>query len=431
MNEVTSRSAWSVEPGQWRGARSYQEDDYGHVEGEFGAEGEAPAVLMVLADGMGGEVGGANASRCVVEAFLRRIEEVEGATETRLEECLDAANRDVRAQVNADPGLEGMGSTVVAAVYDGRSVQWLSVGDSPMWLFIHGRLMRLNADHSMAPILDRMAELGELSREEALRDGRRHMLRSAVTGLEMELVDRGQRPCRLGEGDYLLLASDGLETLSEEEIERCLRAARRGVKAAAGALLSAVKAAARPHQDNVTFLLLAGEGRAGHHTGSPDQTTVKVPSRARRMARRSAVAALLLGGVLLLGIMIGRLWPGLPKSEPELGEAVPAGSPAEPISDLRPQHGTPEEEKTPVSTGTEVPTAYSDRQAPESSPTATPPPVEPSDAQTLESSVPAAEPRPEVSSGGQPPESSASVAAPPAPPDRPEPDRSTSEQSGQ
>ena len=373
MNEPALRSTWPIEPGQWRGARPYQEDDYGYVEVEIGAAGGPPAVLMVLADGMGGEVGGATASRCVVEAFMRRIREVEGETERRLDACLDAANRDVRTQVDADPDLEGMGSTVVAAVYDGRSVSWLSVGDSPMWLFTEGRLVRLNADHSMAPILDRMAEVGEITREEALGDRTRHMLRSAVTGSEVDPIDRGRRVCRLEEGDYLLLASDGIETLAEEEIERCLAAAHGGVKATADALLSAVKAAARPHQDNVTFLLLAGEGRAARRTGWPDRVAAQIPPHLRHTAHRGAVAAIFLGAALLLAAMIWWAWPDSP--EPDPGDTAPS-----------------------------APAARSDGTAPES--------AAPESGQAREHATPAPGPRSEESPGDEGPDTPASGAEP-------------------
>ena len=329
MNEPVSRSAWSVEPGQWQGARSYQEDDYGYGHVELGTDGETPAMLMVLADGMGGEAGGATASRCVVEAFMHGIRESVGEPEARLDECLDEANREVRARVDADPELEGMGSTVVAAVYDGQSLWWLSVGDSPMWLFTGGRLVRLNADHSMAPVLDRMAEVGEITREEALSDGTRHMLRSAVTGSQLDLVDCGHRSCRLAEGDYLLLASDGIETLSQHEVELCLGSAHGGSRATADALLSAVKAAARPHQDNVTFLLLAGEGQAAARSERSGQATAKVARPFWQLAHRGAVVALFLGVGLLLGSLI---WWGLrepPEVMPGLGNTATPESPAE------------------------------------------------------------------------------------------------------
>ena len=348
MNEPASPSSWSVEPGQWQGARSYQEDDYGYEQVEFGTAGETPAMLMVLADGMGGEAGGAIASRCVVEAFMHRIRETKVDTETWLDACLDAANWEVRARADADPGLEGMGSTVVAAVYDGRSVSWLSVGDSPMWLFTGGRLVRLNADHSMAPVLDRMAEVGEFTREEALSDGTRHMLRSAVTGSELDLIDRDHRPCRLGEGDYLLLASDGIETLSQEEIELCLESAHGGVKATADALLSA-KAAARPHQDNVTFLLLAGEGQG---------TSYRVVGSTNREGRATFLAGSppKRGGGAVPGsrIALGSLmWWGLDEP-PEAMFASPS----------QPEKGK-EEDKTPETTGGREP-AVDVRKAPES-----------------------------------------------------------------
>ena len=368
MNASASRSAWSVEPGQWQGARSYQEDDYGFGLVELGTDGETPAMLMVLADGMGGEAGGATASRCVVEAFMHRIREPEGGTETWLDACLDAANRDIRTRGDADPDLEGMGSTVVAAVYDGQSVSWLSVGDSPMWLFTDGRLVRLNADHSMAPVLDRMAEVGEITREEALNDGTRHMLRSAVTGSELDLIDRGYRLCRLGEGDFLLLASDGIETLSHDEIELCLGSARGEARATADTLLSAVKAAAKPYQDNVTFLLLAGEGHTAHRTEQSSRATEKVARPFWQAAHRSAVVALFLGVALLLG---GLMWWGLrepPEVKPELGNAPTSESPAESMSEDSPSQSEQGNQagQTPESTGRKESAVDSDSKAPKS-----------------------------------------------------------------
>ena len=401
VHQPASRAAWSVEPGQWQGARSYQEDDYEYGPVELGTAGEAPAMLMVLADGMGGEAGGATASRCVVEAFMHGIRTSEGEPEARLDACLDEANREVRARVDDDPELEGMGSTVVAAVYDGQSLWWLSVGDSPMWLFTGGRLVRLNADHSMAPVLDRMAEVGELTREEALSDGTRHMLRSAVTGSELDLVDRGCRPCRLRKGEFLLLASDGIETLSQDEMERCLESARGGSRATADALLSAVKAAAKPYQDNVTFLLLAGEGLAARRTERSGQATAKVARPFWQMAHRGAVVALFLGVGLLLGSLI---WWGLLEEAPHdmsgLGNTATPESPAESTPEDSPSQSEEGEQagETSESTGgqesaVDTDDADSDR-----------PDAEPGTA----SSASDPEPRPKESSDGKIPESAES-----------------------
>ena len=446
VTEPASRSKWAVEPGQWQGARSYQEDDYGYEEVELGAAGEAPAMLLVLADGMGGEAGGATASRCVVEAFMHGIRESVGEPEARLDECLDEANREVRARVDDDPELEGMGSTVVAAVYDGQSLWWLSVGDSPMWLFTGGRLVRLNADHSMAPVLDRMAEVGEITRKEALSDGTRHMLRSAVTGLELDLVDHGYRPCRLGEGDYLLLASDGIETLSQHEVELCLGSAHGGSRATADALLSAVKAAARPYQDNVTFLLLAGEGHVAARTGRSGQATAKVARPFWQLAHRGAVVALFLGVGLLLGSLI---WWGLREEPPHdmsgPGRSATPESPAESMPEDSPsqsEEGTHTGETTESSGGqdsaadTDDDDAGSDRRDAEpgtasSTSDPEPRPKESSDGDVPESAEPDTGDRREASADGSGLESSdpGPGTRPEASPDEPAADSSSAAQS--
>lgn len=82
------------------------------------------------------------------------------------------------------------------------------------------------------------------------------MLLSAVTGARVEHVDCTKRSCRLREHDCILLASDGIQTLSDEEIERQLINAGGKAEDAADMLFSAVQTAAGASQDNMTFLLL-------------------------------------------------------------------------------------------------------------------------------------------------------------------------------
>ena len=253
---------WPLAGRQWQGARAYQEDSFATLDVDMAGQGAPTALLMVLADGMGGAAGGATASRIAVEAFVGEFPGQDGPAETRFRACLDAATARLREREFEDPQLRGMGTTVVAALYDGRRLDWLSVGDSPMWLYAPGALERLNADHSMAPVLEGLVLAGELSPEAARLDRRRHMLLSAVTGRPPDLIDCGSRACALQPGDCLLIASDGLETLTEAEIARELHAAGGRADAAADALDGAVRAAALPHQDNVTFLLLSGAGPA-------------------------------------------------------------------------------------------------------------------------------------------------------------------------
>lgn len=85
--------------------------------------------------------------------------------------------------------------------------------------------------------------MGQLTEEEARRDPRRHMLRSAVTGDDIDLVDLSARPLRVEPGDYIILASDGLQTLETAEIQRIVAAyADDGAVAVANALIRAVEA---------------------------------------------------------------------------------------------------------------------------------------------------------------------------------------------
>ena len=335
MSDPVPPGVWSIAFRQWQGARAYQEDDFGIVGEAFGAPPATAAVLMVLADGMGGEAGGARASRIVVEAFTHRFSRLPGTTPTRLNSCLDIASDALEAQVRVEPELEGMGSTVVAALYDGRSLTWLSVGDSPMWMFSGGRLTRLNADHSMAPILDRMVETGELSSREALADHRRHMLRSAVTGDEVELIDCSQRSCRLEPGEYLVLASDGLDTVAADRIEHLLGRADGDADKAADALMAAVRAANRPHQDNVTLLVLAGvESGAGRHAVDRSRTGDTSSSDSRRVMAASLLGAGLVAAVALIWWQI--LNDVQPPPETATEDGQPAAQPAAPAPEPAP-----------------------------------------------------------------------------------------------
>lgn len=245
-----------------KGARSYQEDTALFWSGrEVDPSGPSfvpvdnGTAVAVLADGMGGHAGGALASRMACESFLKAYAGQEGSNRERLIEALTAANQAIAATVDANPMLAGMGSTLVGVTFGSEGVEWVSVGDSPLLLYRRGEIALLNEDHSLAPELDRLAASGAISEDEARRDPRRHMLRSAVTGEDIDLVDLSRRPLKVEPGDYIILASDGLQTLEPAEIERIVAAyADDGSVAVANALIRAVEAMKDPHQDNATVI---------------------------------------------------------------------------------------------------------------------------------------------------------------------------------
>ena len=230
---------WRGEGDQHRGARPYQEDSWALTKLGDGS------LLAVVADGMGGHAGGAVASKLAVEAFVHAVEQGGG-----LADGLQDANKAVAKGAEGKPALEGMGATLVAAQVRGDEVRWISVGDSPFFLVSTGRIERLNADHSMAPQIEEMVKRGLLTEEEAANHPARHTLREAVMGDPLTLIDKGSR--RLGPDAKLLLCSDGVQTLSEKQIEASALKPVRG-------LIQAVLAARAEHQDNITVIKLERE----------------------------------------------------------------------------------------------------------------------------------------------------------------------------
>ncbi len=254
MNELDGRFAARQIPGK----REYQEDDYGLLDGrDLGLDGSEHTMLLV-ADGMGGHVGGATASGLLSKTFVEAYPLASGPIVDRLRDCLEGANKAIADAITKNPELDSMGSTLVAAVVSSEGLNWISVGDSPLWLFREGQLERLNADHSMAPVLADLVATGRMTAEEAALDPRRHSLRSAVMGDDIHLVDVSSQPVAVKQDDRLLLASDGLMTLSEQEIAAILKETQdASLEDSAAALIQAVETAEQPHQDNTTVLLYA------------------------------------------------------------------------------------------------------------------------------------------------------------------------------
>ncbi len=251
-----------------RGARDYQEDT-----AAFLSDGGEPVVLSsdgpgydrcgfaVLADGMGGHTGGALASRTVCDHFLKSAAATTGEMSDRLIAGLGAANAAIADKIAENPLLAGMGSTLIGAAFSPEGVEWVSVGDSPLYLFRRGEVALLNEDHSLAPELDRMVAEGRLTASEARNDPRRHMLRSAVTGEEIDLLDVSRQPLKLEPDDYVILASDGIATLETGEIARVIQGyAKDGAAAVAKAIIRSIEAVREPYQDNATVLVVRAVG---------------------------------------------------------------------------------------------------------------------------------------------------------------------------
>ncbi len=223
----------------------------------FSDDGDQCAHLMILADGMGGHPGGVEASGVAVSAFANTFRTTKtGGAVGRLRASLDAADAAVGRHSEGHAGFSGMGCTLVACVVmEDGTAQWTSVGDSLLFHLPAGldrTVIRLNEDHSMRPVLEDMVRLGRMTPEEA-RHGPVNQLRSALTGEGLTLVDEGADAVGLKADDWLIVASDGLNTLRAHEVRR-LCDEHRTPSAVVSELLLAVTERARTAQDNTTVI---------------------------------------------------------------------------------------------------------------------------------------------------------------------------------
>jgi serine/threonine protein phosphatase PrpC len=176
--------------------------------------------LLIVADGMGGHLGGEKASRMCLDWVERCFREPHGSPEERLRRGLVLANEEIYSHALANPELRGMGTTAVALLLSpggGALVAW--VGDSRAYRLRDGTLEALTRDHSL------MAEwisLGVLTVEAAETHPRRHELTRALGQAPDVKVDVA--PLELRAGDRFLLCSDGLHGYVPERAVRAVLA---------------------------------------------------------------------------------------------------------------------------------------------------------------------------------------------------------------
>jgi protein phosphatase len=215
---------------------------------------------------MGGHSAGDVASRLVVEtvtaALAAWIEMPPGpgraAIGPLLRSAAQAANEAVRAHAGANPATRGMGATLLAAVVDGSRLWWISIGDSPLWLWRDGRLHRLNEVHSLAPQIDLMVEAGLMDADTARTHPDRSCLTSVIYGQDIARIDCPERPVDLRAGDLVLAASDGVEFLGRDGIVAVVReCADHGAEAISAGVFAALRRLADPDQDNAALAVLS------------------------------------------------------------------------------------------------------------------------------------------------------------------------------
>lgn len=235
------------------GSRDRQEDACALLNASdvtrIGREG----LLALVADGMGGMQGGAQASSravAVVSEDFRCLDR-EAPLEPQLADAVDHACREVYALLQGTGG-----STLIACVLYQQRLYYAGVGDSYLYLLRHGELIRVNKEQNV--LHRRYLELirGGCMDPALAKQDREAQAVTQFLGLDrLEDVDWLRRALPLEDGDMLLLCSDGVGgVLSQQEIRDCL--SLKNANQVCGALNAAVLEKRLPHQDNFTAVVI-------------------------------------------------------------------------------------------------------------------------------------------------------------------------------
>lgn len=212
--------------------------------------------LYAVADGMGGHAAGEVASEIAVRTLADMVPDAVD-TEALANAVIEANHAVITAA--RKKGRAGMGTTLTAALLKGERLAIAQVGDSRAYLLHQNKMQQLTRDHSL---MADMIEAGELTEEEA----RVHPKRSVITralgsdpGMQPDLYELNVKA-----GDRLLLCSDGLSTMLEDnQIENILVRTRDPQRAASILVNEAIAAGGH---DNITVIVLDVEGNVARET---------------------------------------------------------------------------------------------------------------------------------------------------------------------
>jgi serine/threonine protein phosphatase PrpC len=208
----------------------------------------AGKTLVAVADGVGGGPSGEIASDIVIRT-LAQLEGEPGPADpaAALREAVEAANRNIREAIEADPSLNGMGTTLTAMLVDGEVFDLVHVGDSRAYAWREGALIQLTRDDTY---VQGLVDKGVISAAEARAHPQRSLVTQAVHGA-------GLRPMfgvvAIYPRDRFLLCSDGLSDYVDEVAITRVLAEQEDLQACAQGLVDLALAAGAP--DNVSVVV--------------------------------------------------------------------------------------------------------------------------------------------------------------------------------
>jgi len=209
----------------------------------------SPTGVYIVADGMGGAQAGEHASKLAVETVAAVIQKNPTPDAETLFQAFREANLKVMKEAASNPDLEGMGTTLVAALESGPELLIASVGDSRVYLYNGSELTGITEDQTWVNEVGRKLGIDETSLK---THPMRHVLTMAI-GVSPELRVHSYT-LRPHPGELIMISSDGLHGVLEPGVMAEKLAGNGSLQAKCERLIEAAKQAGGP--DNITVVLL-------------------------------------------------------------------------------------------------------------------------------------------------------------------------------
>ena len=175
-------------------------------------------LLCVVCDGMGGAKSGNIASSLAAEVFADEVSRCYSSsmdrekTDQMLRNAVKLANFTVFDQAQQFEEFDGMGTTLVAALIRGKKVTVVNVGDSRAYGIDADGIHQLTIDHSLVQM---MVDRGDLAPETAKNYPGKNLITRAIGTEPTVICDLFHM--EVAKGDYILLCSDGLSNLMDDQ----------------------------------------------------------------------------------------------------------------------------------------------------------------------------------------------------------------------
>lgn len=205
--------------------------------------------LFIVADGMGGHKAGEFASRYTVESIVESIEKDERTEPVEIiKHAIGKANEKLIKKAAEDEAMSGMGTTVVVVTVIGNQACVANVGDSRMYV-VGKDIRQVTRDHSL---VEEMVRMGEIAKDAAKDHPDRNIITRAVGAAEEVVADFFR--VNIEPQEYILICTDGLTNMVEDQDIRSLINSQRDVAECAEKLVETANN--NGGKDNITVVII-------------------------------------------------------------------------------------------------------------------------------------------------------------------------------